>query len=162
MPVTIRRASAADGREILACLEEAFELFRMAYAPEAFADTTLDSLALAARMKAMIVLVAIENDVVVGTLAYADVGGGEGHLRGMAVLPSAQGHGIADRLLAMAEDGLRALGCTRVTLDTTEPLLRAAKFYERNGFRRTGKISDYFGMRLIEWEKPITSSAASS
>ena len=60
------------------------------------------------------------------------------------------------------DNGIPPSDCARVTLDSTEPLLRAAKFYQRNGYRRTGKIADYFGMRLIEWEKPLTSSAASA
>ena len=162
MATKFATATADDSHAILNCLCTAFEPFRSTYSQEALADTTLDENRLAERMKQMTIVVAVEDDVVVGTLAFADVGGGEGHLRGMAVLPSAQGRGIADRLLAMAEDGLRALGCTRVTLDTTEPLLRAAKFYQRNGFRRTGKIGDYFGMRLYEWEKPLTSSAPQS
>jgi hypothetical protein len=38
-------------------------------------------------------------------------------------------------------------------LDTTEPLIQATRFYERNVFLRTGKISDFFGMPLIEYAK---------
>jgi len=162
MTTVFRLATSNDISSILKCLRAAFDPFRDDYSAEAFLDTTLDESRLADRMKKMTVVIAVEDDAVVGTLAFADVGGGDGHLRGMAVLPAAQGRGIADRLLAMAEEGLRSLGCTRVTLDTTEPLLRAAKFYQRNGFRRTGKIADYFGMRLYEWEKPLTSSAAPS
>jgi hypothetical protein len=27
------------------------------------------------------------------------------------------------------------------------------RFYEKNGYRRTGKITDFFGMLLIEYAK---------
>src|ERR1041384_5505254 len=101
MTMVFRRATAKDANAILRCLGSAFEPHRDSYSREAFADTMLDEKTLAERMKKMAIFVAIENDDVVGTIAYADVGGGEGHLRGMAVLPTAQGRGIADRLLAM-------------------------------------------------------------
>jgi hypothetical protein len=28
-------------------------------------------------------------------------------------------------------------------------------FYEKNGFRRTGKVTDFFGMPLIEYTKHL-------
>ena len=73
----------------------------------------------------------------------------------MAVLPECHGQGIAKELLATAEEELRLLGCTRVTLNTTEPLRRAVHFYEKNGYRASGKIRDFFGMPLYEREKPL-------
>ncbi|HTC94503.1 MAG TPA: hypothetical protein VK699_13775 [Terriglobales bacterium] len=52
--------------------------------------------------------------------------GAEGHLRGMAVLPYWRGTGLA------------------------------VKFYEKNGYRRSGKIADFFGMPLIEYLKSLS------
>jgi GNAT superfamily N-acetyltransferase len=78
---------------------------------------------------------------------------GEGHLRGMAVRSEWHGAGAAQALLEHAESELRAQGCWRVTLDTTLPLERAMRFYEKNGYRRSGRVTDFFGMRLIEYEK---------
>jgi GNAT superfamily N-acetyltransferase len=77
----------------------------------------------------------------------------EGHLRGMAVLADWQGAGIAWQLLQHAEAELRLQQCSRVTLDTTAPLKRAIQFYERNGYRPSGKITDFYGMPLFEYEK---------
>jgi putative acetyltransferase len=74
----------------------------------------------------------------------------------MGVLPEWQGRGIAKELLERAESELKQRGCKRITLDTTEPLIPAMRFYERNGFRRTGRISDFFGMTLIEYAKEIS------
>jgi GNAT superfamily N-acetyltransferase len=92
-----------------------------------------------------------EDGVVLGTIATSVVDQEEGHLRGMAVLPDWQGRGVAQRLLEAALAELRARGCTRVTLDTTEPLRRAVRFYEANGFAPTGRVAEFFGMLLYEY-----------
>jgi len=84
-------------------------------------------------------------DEVVGTLACGVVGGGEGHLRGMAVLPAWQARGVASALLTTGEQHLKASTCSRVSLDTTEPLRRAAAFYACHGYTASGKVSDFFG-----------------
>ena len=62
---------------------------------------------------------------------------------------------MAQRLLDAALADLRACGCARVTLDTTEPLRRAIRFYERNGFRPTGAVGDFFGMPLFEYARAL-------
>jgi len=76
----------------------------------------------------------------------------------MAVRSEWQGQGIAESLLNAAEARLRALGCRRITLDTTAPLQRALRFYERLGYRRSGKVTDFFGMPLFEYEKLLPRS----
>jgi ribosomal protein S18 acetylase RimI-like enzyme len=153
--VRIRPAAAADIPGIVACLVAAFAPYREQYAPAAFADTVPDAEGVRQRMQEMTVLVADDAGAIVGTLSCQAVGGGEGHLRGMAVLPERLGHGIADRLLAAAEAELRRMGCSRVTLDTTEPLQRAVRFYARHGYERTGRVSDFFGMPLFEYARRL-------
>ena len=102
----------------------------------------------------MHVLVADAGDGrVVGTLACHLTEPGHGHLRGMAVLPEWAGRGVAPLLLRAAETYLARQGCTIVTLDTTTPLRRAVSFYEKHGYRRTGRVADFFGMPLYEFEK---------
>lgn len=146
---------------MLACLAVAFEPYRESYTPEAFRDTVLTAHNADRRLRDMMVLVA-ENDSgrIVGTIAYQVVAPGEGHLRGMAVVPESQGRGVAERLLFAAEDGLRRLGCVRVTLDTTEPLKRAISFYSRQGYKPTGMVKDFFGMPLFAYEKSWKGGAA--
>ena len=153
--VEIRRAIPADAPGILACLAAAFEPYRAEYSPEAYSDTTLTPQTIHARLTAMTVLVAVVADEVVGTIACNAAASGEGHLRGMAVLRSWQGHGLADRLLRASEDELRARGCRRVTLDTTAPLQRAIRFYTRHGYQPSGRVGDFFGMPLFEYEKKL-------
>lgn len=73
----------------------------------------------------------------------------------MAVLPEWQGTAVASALLAAAEAELRNAGCKYVTLDTTMPLQRAIRFYERHGFAASGRVADFFGMELFEYTKQL-------
>ena len=146
-----------DEEGILQCLRFAFAPYLDLYTPRAFEDTVLTPQLLRTRLRTMSVFVAeISSGQTVGTVGSSLVRPAEGHLRGMAVLPNWQGRGIAKQLLDCAETELRGTGCERITLNTTEPLIQATRFYERNGFRRTGKISDFFGMPLIEYAKEIS------
>ncbi len=173
---SIRKASRDDAAGILGCLRSAFEDYRDFYTPAAFLDTVLTPEALQVRLAEMSVFVAdhpasqldhgparvlpsIDRSAVippiVGTIACHVVDDKEGHLRGMAVLPAWRGTGLASQLLGRAESELRARNCTHITLDTTEPLQHAMRFYEKHGYRRSGKISDFFGMPLIEYHKAL-------
>jgi GNAT superfamily N-acetyltransferase len=157
--LVIERAKERDVAGILACLAAAFEEFRGRYTPEAFADTVLSPEAIRRRLKDMAIFVALDREGrVAGTIACRVAEPGRGHLRGMAVLPELRGAGLAQRLLERAEDHLHRQGCTQITLNTTEPLERAMRFYERSGFRRSGKEKDFFGMRLIEYAKAVETS----
>lgn len=156
IPATIRRATSADCEGILACLQSAFEPFRAQYNPGAYSDTVLSHNTLQQRLQEMAVLVAVhDSGEVIGTIGCKPLKNGEGHLRGMAVIPSWQGSGVSQRLLDCAESYLRESGCNRITLDTTEPLKPAISFYLRNGFRATGRTADFFGMLLYEYEKRL-------
>jgi len=155
-PFSIRRATTADAGGILRCLQTAFEPYRYDYTQEAFHDTTLSPETIHLRLAAMAVFVAVTppGDIV-GTIGCGAVDAEEGHIRGMAVLTEWQGRGLAARLLQAAESELRAQGCRRVTLDTTTPLTRAVRFYEKNGYQRSGKVGDFHGMPLFEYVKNL-------
>lgn len=165
----IRKATSGDSAGTLRCLATAFEAYRNRYTPEAFADTVLTPETLQTRLTTMCVFVAVsDSGEIVGTIGchvvhpVADpnvdqnVHSREGHIRGMAVLSEWQGSGLASKLLASAESELRALGCSRITLDTTAPLRPAIRFYEKHGFHRSGKVTDFFGMELFEFVKTLT------
>jgi ribosomal protein S18 acetylase RimI-like enzyme len=155
--IAIRRAAENDSPEILACLHAAFAPYRDSYSPAAYLDTVLTPETLQERFIQMQVFVAQSSSgQIVGTIACQVVSHGEGHIRGMAVLPACQGTGIAAQLLARVEDGLRRQNCTRITLDTIAPLVRAMRFYEKFGFHRSGKITDFFGMPLFEYHKFVS------
>jgi GNAT superfamily N-acetyltransferase len=156
MRVSVRRAHVEDSDGILRCLCTAFEPYRAQYTVGAFADTVLTPQKVRERIATMSVFVAVdEAGDVVGTIGCSVVGENEGHVRGMAVDPRSQGGGVARRLLEAVEAELVELGCARVSLDTTAPLERAVRFYERNGFRASGKVVDFFGMPLFEYVKVL-------
>jgi GNAT superfamily N-acetyltransferase len=145
-----------DATAILKCLAAAFEPYKKHYSPTAFADTTLTDETVHVRLQQMHVLIATVSGNVVGTIAAAwhpEIK--EGHLRGMAVLPEWHGCGVAAKLLTSIETWLLSRGCKRITLDTTLPLAAAMKFYEKQGYQRSGTIGDFFGMPLIEYEKNL-------
>lgn len=152
---SVRKAASQDRDAILSCLAAAFGPYRSEYTPGAFADTVLKEETVQRRVSEMCVFVAVSDGEVVGTIACTNVSSDEGHLRGMAVLPQRQGTGVALALLEAAEAELRRRGCKRVTLDTTEPLTRAIRFYEKNGYFASGRVSDFFGMPLYEYAKSL-------
>jgi len=153
---SIRQATSADAAGILECLSSAFAAYRGRYTAAAYADTVLGTETIRERMASMSLFVAgMPGGEILGTIGCHVSSPGEGHLRGMAVLPSWQRHGIAAELLAVAEAELRRQHCARVTLDTTEPLERAMRFYEKYGYRRSGKVMDFFGMPLYQYVKTI-------
>ena len=153
--VAIRRAQIDDVESLCVCLKSAFEPFRSQYTPDAFRDTVPSAGAMWERMAHMVVYAAVAIDgEIVGTIASATEGN-EAHLRGMAVLSAWHGRGIAEQLLRVAEKDLLAAGCVRITLDTTVPLQRAIRFYQRNGFVASGRVTDFFGMDLYEYVKVL-------
>ena len=151
----IRRAKSEDCDGILECLASAFAPFRESYTPEGFLDTVLTPETISKRFQDMAVFVAVEDGNVIGTISCKVVGGEEGHLRGMAVRPECQGSRVAGELLASAEQELCNAGCSTITLDTTEPLQRAVRFYEKHGFQTLGRVADFFGMPLFRYRKAI-------
>lgn len=153
--VILRKAVAADARGVLDCLGAAFEPYRTQYTHAAYLDTILTEHTISARLASMQVFVAVAGARIVGTIACSKQDADEGHLRGMAVLPERLGRGIAEKLLRAAEAELKQQGCSRITLDTTEPLQRAMRFYEKNGYRPSGRVSDFFGMQLREYTKDL-------
>lgn len=148
----IRRAQVTDAEAIAECLAESFAPHRDQYTPGAYADTVLDSDGVLRRLREMLLFVAISDGEIVGTVGCV-VNGSEGHLRGMAVLPDWQGTGVALALLQTAETELKKNGCGHVTLDTTAPLMRAVRFYVKNGYSASGRVTDFFGMPLYEYHK---------
>jgi ribosomal protein S18 acetylase RimI-like enzyme len=153
---TVRRATRADLPAVVDCLRGAFAPYRDAYTPEAFDDTVPQEAALARRFETMSLFVGADGDgEVAGTIAVAVAHGGQAHIRGMSVRPARQGSGLADALLGAAEMEAQRLGCRRVTLDTTAPLQRAIAFYEKRGYRRTGRVTDFFGMPLHEYARSL-------
>lgn len=152
----VRAATEGDLPGVRRCLRAAFEVYRAAYTRAAFRDTVLDAGSAKRRFQEMRILVAVDRaGAVVGTIAWRRTSPTEAHLRGMAVVPAQQGTGVAQSLLDRVLADLVRAGVRRVTLNTTPPLRRAARFYRRNGFRRSGRTADFFGMVLTGYVRAL-------
>ncbi|MFX0041654.1 MAG: GNAT family N-acetyltransferase [Candidatus Hodarchaeota archaeon] len=155
---SICRASFNDIQPIQEVLLAAFEEYREFYTPEAFTDTILSNDETAKeRLKQMKVYVAIDYDGnIIGTIGWQKLDIEEGHIRGMAVHPKKQGRNSpATSLLQYVEDEARSEGCKIMTLDTTDILQRAQKFYSKNGYKKTGKTTKWLGHIIIEFAKQL-------
>jgi GNAT superfamily N-acetyltransferase len=75
------------------------------------------------------------------------------HLVSMWVSPEMRGHGLADRLVAAVSDSARADGATRLTLWVTDVNGRARAFYQRMGFRSTGRRQLVRPAEPAHWEE---------
>ena len=134
--IRIREAAAQDAAAIAAVLYESFIEFRALYTDGGSTATTPNVEQILVRMAEGPVWVATVEATVLGTAA-AVVKGSRLYMRGMAVLPSARGLGVAARLLDQVEQRARREGCGSVFLSTTPFLSGAIRLYEESGFRRT-------------------------
>ena len=85
---------------------------------------------------------AVLADLPVGTVTsfrFPEQGEDETCLVGMWVAGHARGTGVADALVTTVLDDARSRGLARVTLDVADGNGRARAFYERMGFRPTGR-----------------------
>jgi ribosomal protein S18 acetylase RimI-like enzyme len=161
-PFGIAQAEPDDADGIVSCLEAAFEPYRKQFTASAYGHIVLNADGVRHRIDAMTVLVARNRTGVVIGVTAGTARGGDGHISGIAVVPSSQGHGVAIELLDRIEGELIAGGARLVTIGATAPLARAIRFYERNGYVRSGVVSDFFGMRLYEFRKRLRSRASVS
>lgn len=76
-----------------------------------------------------------------------------------AVDPDCQGRGLGRRLLTAIERIAVEKGFRKLLVETYEheDFNKARRFYERNGFRRTGRIADYLpdGSPMIVYAKTL-------
>ena len=63
-------------------------------------------------------------------------------IKRMYVREKFRGRGVAERLLAAAENFARAEGYARIYLDTASEMVAAARLYERNGYERCGRYNE--------------------
>jgi len=151
----IRRAVPADASAIADVLCAAFNEYRPLYTDEGFAATVLNVERVRHRMHEGPVWVALQNGVVVATVA-AVVKVESVYIRGMAAVPAARGSGLGTALLHCVEDWATAQGYTRLFLSTTPFLDSAIALYERYGFCRTDEgLKDLHGTPLFTMEKKL-------
>lgn len=93
-----------------------------------------------------------EGNVVVGSVALRDLGGGAVELKRMYLRPGQRGRGLGRRLLTVALDWARAHGMRVIRLDTSERMLAAQRLYEAHGFVRVPGDAPRQGQRRLLYE----------
>ena len=89
-----------------------------------------------------------------GGVAFDD---GFAEVKRMYVRPHARGRGrgVATALLTRLEEEARALGVSRLTLETGDAQHAAVRFYERAGFTRCAAFGAYAAMPLGSVERSV-------
>jgi ribosomal protein S18 acetylase RimI-like enzyme len=156
--VRIRRATAADAPAVAEVLRQAFVEFEAQYTPAGFAATTPDSRRVSERIDEGPVWVALWNERIAGTASAVRKAENSIYVRGVAVVPSARGRGIAESLMKEIERFASCSGCRRLFLTTTPFLNSAIRLYERFGFTRVPDgEDDLFGTPLLTMAKQLVS-----
>ena len=94
------------------------------------------------------VLVAFRGDEPVACVCLHTLSPGLGEVKRLYVAPAARGQGLARRLMTAIEDQARALGLTRLNLDTNEALTPAIALYRATGWQDT---APYTGFPATHW-----------
>jgi ribosomal protein S18 acetylase RimI-like enzyme len=145
MTVSVREIGADEIRALSRLTVDAFVGLRCAVYERGYLDELAD---VARRAEEALVLVAVEddNDELLGGITYVDgsgrwssgdLDGDAVELRMLAVAATAQGRGVAGRLVEACIARARAAGKRRILLHTTEWMEAAQRVYQRAGFRRT-------------------------
>jgi GNAT superfamily N-acetyltransferase len=156
--VRIRQAVGTDAPAIAEVLYHSFVEFQALYTAAGFAATVLDAQQVSQRIDEGPVWVALWNDQIAGTASAVRQTEDSLYVRGIAVVPSARGHGLAASLLQEVEDFAKSSRCRRLFLTTTPFLSGAIRLYERFGFTLVPDgTADLFGTPLLTMTKPIAS-----
>jgi ribosomal protein S18 acetylase RimI-like enzyme len=155
--IRTRRANQRDAAAIELLIRESFREHEPAYTREAFNLATPGKHEIEKRIKQWAVWVAINANVIVGTVS-AHAEGPALHIKSMAVHLSMRGYGIGKLLLARVEDFACAHGYKRLILNTTPFMNRAIRLYQAFGFGFTGTEQNWFGTRLRTMTKELAAN----
>ena len=81
------------------------------------------------------ILVAVQDDMVVGMVAWHWIGEALCEMKRLYVLPEARGQGIAEKLVGAIIESAQKAGAREMVLDTLEGMKAARHLYEKFGFR---------------------------
>lgn len=147
--LTVRRAGAPDAGALAALARAAYEVYlpRIGRPP---APMTADY---AEAVRGELTWAAVRDGEIVGLLVLV-VRPDHLLLENVAVLPSAQGHGVGARLLAFAEEQARELGREEIRLYTNEAMTENLAYYPRHGYIETHR-AEQDGFRRVFFSKRI-------
>lgn len=154
--IEIRRAVEDEADAIADILREAFAEFAEDYTPEAFVIVTPPADEIAGRFDEGPIWVAVKDGEIVATVSAVPEPEWL-YIRSMAVLPRAQGSGLARKMLEAVEEYAIENGFERLFLYTTHFSSSAIRLYEKNGFERGRDTSadEWYGTPGLAMEKKI-------
>lgn len=135
--LVIRPIEEDDDPEVAAIIRTVMPEFGAVGPGYAINDPEVDTMTSAYRGKKAKYWVVEKDGRVVGGGGFAPLKGGDGtvcEVQKMYFLPEARGLGIGDKLLAQILREAKAVGFSRVYLETLEVMTAARKLYARHGF----------------------------
>ena len=124
--LVIRTYEAADENSVI-------ELWALAFPNEPARNESTSLIKTKLTVQPELFFVAVLDNQVVGTV-IAGFDGVRGWVHKVASHPDFRGQGIAARLMARAEDALRALGCKKLNLQVRDGNQLGNEFYTKMGF----------------------------
>lgn len=141
MNITIRPTDPNDP-QALGCLRayyaELDQTFPQGFDPGPITDDGMDQL----RPPLGLFLLAFQGETAIGCVGLRGDGTPTGEIKRLWVAPEARGLGLADALMAKAEAAARAIGMTRLVLDTSRHLPKAVAFYRKRGWAEIARYND--------------------
>jgi putative acetyltransferase len=136
MAHSIRAVTKGDVPGVVELVREVLAEFGITFGVGAETDTQLLGLPASYEAEGGAFFVAEDGGVITGTAGVVVVEPGVFELRKMYLRPSTRGHGVGQALFDRCLGFVRAEHAKRLTLDTTEQMTAAIRFYEKNGFVR--------------------------
>ncbi|MGH9581004.1 MAG: GNAT family N-acetyltransferase, partial [Terriglobales bacterium] len=91
-----------------------------------------------------VTLVGERDGQILGYVLVESKGSGPGHVITIDVVAAARRTGLGSRLMAAAEERLRAAGCTMIFLETAVDNAAALSFYKRHGYAVLKTLPRYY------------------
>ncbi len=160
----IRRAAVGDEKTLrglrLQALSDAPEAFGSTYERELARTTTDWQRWMSPGVTFILDAPEGANGIVAGSRDTTDASVVQ--LMAMWVHPAIRGSGAADELVAAVLAWAESVGARLVRLDVMRANARALRFYERNGFRLTGReaVRERDGMLEVQMERQVESRVA--
>lgn len=139
--ITIEPADPEDPR-VLQCVQsyvdELSRVFETTFDPVTSGDPESDSM----RAPNGVFLLAMSDGLPIACGALSNKGNQTGEIKRVWISPAARGLGLAKRLMTDLEDRARALGMTRLVLDTNGRLTTALNLYRTTGWTEIDRYND--------------------
>ncbi|HVF34015.1 MAG TPA: GNAT family N-acetyltransferase [Candidatus Saccharimonadia bacterium] len=156
MPVTVRKALPDDVPALL-------EIERASFSSDRLSPRQLRDHANGRSNSRF--LVAVRGRRIVGNaLVFLRRGARLARLYSIVVSATERGAGVGDRLLHRAEREARSAGADRIGLEVRTGNAAAIALYEREGYRRIGRVQGYYedGADAYRYTKPLRPGAGGS